>query len=285
MHYESIDENIFGHVALNINNNKGQLPPILASTAGSKLLCCDKNSRWDNFHFRMGLQILQSFSLIKRSPCGYTYSVHPLIHSWSRDRLSRPEQHINFCRATAILSCSITFSYGMQDYIIHQRLVPHIKASYQYAAEIEINKEYTDDIYSKFGFVFRENGDWAETEKLDGQAIIKRKKIFGQEHPDTLTSMSNLAFTYVNQGRWKEAEKLQIQVLDMRKRVLEQEHPDTLTSISDLASTYKYQGRWKKAKELEIQVLDIRKRVLGQKHPDTLISIANLAAIYTSQKK
>ena len=34
------------------------------------------------------------------------------------------------------------------------------------------------------------------------------KRMLGAEHPDTLTSMANLASTYRNQGRWKEAEEL-----------------------------------------------------------------------------
>jgi hypothetical protein len=31
-----------------------------------------------------------------------------------------------------------------------------------------------------------------------------RKRVLGVEHPDTLTSMGNLASTYKNQGRWKQ---------------------------------------------------------------------------------
>jgi Tetratricopeptide repeat len=30
-----------------------------------------------------------------------------------------------------------------------------------------------------------------------------------EEHPDTLTSMGNLASTYWNQGQWAEAEELE----------------------------------------------------------------------------
>jgi hypothetical protein len=33
---------------------------------------------------------------------------------------------------------------------------------------------------------------------------------FGADHPDTLTSMANLASTYRKQGRWEEAEKLDV---------------------------------------------------------------------------
>jgi hypothetical protein len=85
--------------------------------------------------------------------------------------------------------------------------------------------------------------------------IETRKRVLGAEHPNTLTSMSNLASTFSNQGRWKEAEELEVQVIDTRKRVLGAEHPDTLTSMSNLASTFRNQGRWKEAEELEVQVM------------------------------
>ncbi|KAF8801572.1 hypothetical protein BYT27DRAFT_7198127 [Phlegmacium glaucopus] len=47
-----------------------------------------------------------------------------------------------------------------------------------------------------------------------------RKKLLGPEHPDTLTSMENLAVTYWNQRRWTEAKQLQVQVKDIRKKLL-----------------------------------------------------------------
>ncbi len=41
-----------------------------------------------------------------------------------------------------------------------------------------------------------------------------RKSKLGADHPDTLTSMANLASTYWNQGRWDEAETLEVQVME-----------------------------------------------------------------------
>lgn len=61
-----------------------------------------------------------------------------------------------------------------------------------------------------------------------------RKRVLGNEHPDTLTSMAHLAWTFWNQGRWKEAKELEVQVMETSKRVLGQERPDTLTSMSNL---------------------------------------------------
>jgi hypothetical protein len=65
------------------------------------------------------------------------------------------------------------------------------------------------------------------------------KQVFGLEHPNTLTSMANLASTYHYQRRWKEAEELGVQVMQTRKQVLGPKHPSTLTSMVNLALTSK----------------------------------------------
>ena len=40
---------------------------------------------------------------------------------------------------------------------------------------------------------------------MEVQVMKTRRRVLGSEHPDTLTSMANLASTYRNQGRWTEA--------------------------------------------------------------------------------
>jgi len=66
-------------------------------------------------------------------------------------------------------------------------------------------------------------------------------RLLGDEHPDTLAGMANLASTYRNQGWWKEAEELGVQVMETRERVLGEEHPSTLASMNNLAFTSKGQ--------------------------------------------
>jgi hypothetical protein len=75
------------------------------------------------------------------------------------------------------------------------------------------------------------------------QVIETRKRVLNNRHPNTLSSIANLASTYRNQGRLREAEELEVQVIETRKRVLSNEHPNTLISIGNLASTYRNQGR------------------------------------------
>lgn len=60
-------------------------------------------------------------------------------------------------------------------------------------------------------------------------------RVYGSEHPYTLTIMSNLANTLKAQGDHAGARTLEEQVLAASRRVLGPEHPSTLTSLNNLA--------------------------------------------------
>ena len=61
-----------------------------------------------------------------------------------------------------------------------------------------------------------------------------RKRVLGEEHPSTLTSMANLAFTFKSQSRNKEAISLIKTCFKLRNRILGPTHPDTETSLEAL---------------------------------------------------
>jgi len=56
----------------------------------------------------------------------------------------------------------------------------------------------------------------------------------GENHPDTLKSMNNLAIVFWGQKRSVEATLLEVQVVEIRRRALGAEHTDTLKSMSTL---------------------------------------------------
>ncbi|MES9900841.1 MAG: tetratricopeptide repeat protein [Sedimenticola sp.] len=100
----------------------------------------------------------------------------------------------------------------------------------------------------------------------------------GDKHPDTLTSLNNLAACLDTLGRAGEALPLFQQTLEQRREGLGDKHPDTLTSLNNLAACLDTLGRAGEALPLYEQVLEHRREGLGDKHPDTLSSRNNLAA-------
>jgi tetratricopeptide (TPR) repeat protein len=99
----------------------------------------------------------------------------------------------------------------------------------------------------------------------------------GQEHPDTLLAMYNLAKSYHWGGRRDEAFKLREEVLALRVKALGPGHPDTLTSMNDLAGSYGAAGRWGEALKLREEALALFRKVLGPAHRDTLWCLNNIA--------
>mgnify|MGYP004540206481 FL=1 len=124
-------------------------------------------------------------------------------------------------------------------------------------------------------------GDYNKACELQNTAYNARKEILGEKHPDTLTSLNNLAIFYSDLGDYNKARELQNVVYNARKEILGEKHPATLTSLNDLASSYSSFGDYNKACELQNAVYNARKEILGEKHPDTLTSLNNLAIFYS----
>jgi len=165
--------------------------------------------------------------------------MHPLVHTWGRDRLTLNEREKCCLIAYVTLSCSFRWDAG-QPYGFQRSLVTHVRANMEYFKS-EGNQNmvtYMDDAYPKFGWLLWQQGYSKEAETLYIEVLDKRNKILGVEHPDTITAMANLATTYRNLGKYTEAEKLEMKVLDASNRILGVEHPDTITAMGNLAATY-----------------------------------------------
>jgi tetratricopeptide (TPR) repeat protein len=101
--------------------------------------------------------------------------------------------------------------------------------------------------------------------------------VSGDEHPDTVTAMNNLAARFYTLGELDRARELQKRVLDIRRRVLGDEHRETLTVMNNLAETLRAQDDLTGARECQERALDVARRVLGDEHSNTLIAMNNLA--------
>ena len=107
--------------------------------------------------------------------------------------------------------------------------------------------------------------------------------MLGERHPDTITSLNNLASVYDNQGRYAEAEPLFAQALALAREVLGERHPYTISSLNNLAFVYGRQSRYAEAEPLYAQALQLRREVQGERHPDTITGLNNLAGVYDNQ--
>jgi tetratricopeptide (TPR) repeat protein len=264
---------------------------------------------WDPHKFLTVMTEIRSYSLIDSDKRNEIYSIHPLVHSWTRTRVLDVST-IHEC-SQYVLGMSIEWKFESVDLTFRRMLLPHVNASLQ--------DRLIPEMATSLSLVFYESGHWKRTEELAVESLDMMKRVLGDEHPDTLSRvrgvavahqgrlkeaeelmkmilrrkflsgqhfvlatdvMGDLALLYMDQGRLKEAEELSVKAMVIWKQILGEEDPQMLTSVVNLSSVYSSQGRWKEAEELGVKVTETRKRVLGDDHPSTFVSMGNLATTY-----
>jgi tetratricopeptide (TPR) repeat protein len=260
----------------------------------------DSQKHWSNRLFKKNLVLLHDFCLLQsvtQDADEYSHaSMHPLIKDWIQLQMGKSACQQYTIMAAKILGDILWTYYENEHFRLplfkKQYLVLHLIAQKDNNDEDvgikyeelprDLLIEYTIN-KSKFAEFFRLQGLYYIAEPLEVQVMETRKKVLGEEHTDTLTSINNLAFTYWDQGRWDEAEVLEVKVLEIRNRLLGAENEHTLIGMNNLASTYWIQGRYEEAESLWADVLEKRKRARGVEHLDTLASMRNLALAYSGQ--
>jgi tetratricopeptide (TPR) repeat protein len=128
--------------------------------------------------------------------------------------------------------------------------------------------------------VLRLGGRLCQSQPLYRRALAIREKALGPEHPETSTSLNNLAQLYQAMGDYIKAEPLLRRVLAIREKTLGPEHPLTATSFNNLAGLYDLMSDYPRAEALYRRALEIREKALGPEHPGTATSLNNLAELY-----
>jgi CHAT domain-containing protein/tetratricopeptide (TPR) repeat protein len=128
----------------------------------------------------------------------------------------------------------------------------------------------------------RAKGDFRNAIPLAEHLMATRRRVLGEQHPDTATSVNNLAFLYQSMGDYAKAEPLYRQALEIEKKVLGENHESTARTLTNLAGLYFDQGDYAKAEPLFRKAVEITKKVLGENHPRSATTLGGLAVLYHS---
>ncbi len=120
-------------------------------------------------------------------------------------------------------------------------------------------------------------GKYSESQPLHEKAMEIRRRLLGEDHPDTAKSYENLGMNLYAQGKYAEAEVLLRKAMSILRRQLGEDHCDTANCYNDLAMILDDQSRNAEAESLLRIALAILRQRLGDNHPDTAACYNNLA--------
>lgn len=259
---------------------------------------------FDEVRLRQALGRLSRMSLITQHDSADTCSMHPLVHTWVRER---PEMNIGeqalWCQvaASTLTQAIILPPHGSseKEEEMRRNLLPHI--NHVRECQLDIDRKIAENRQrrkytwiptiqsgfgrrqalesAKFSRVYQECGRWKEAEQL--QVAVKDFVCgkLGKEHPAAIGIMLFLSATYWNQARTNEAADLQEQVYKSCLRSLGPQHPRTLKVMDTLASSKCFQGKFKESLELHEKAIAGMKESNATKEEDLFIAMGNLGRI------
>jgi tetratricopeptide (TPR) repeat protein len=261
-----------------------------------------------SIEFRKAILELEQLSLVKCNPTDDTITIHRLVQTIIRDSMSGVElaayckRIVNLCYSTFPDPNPRTIQVLDQCRGLRGQVVGPIQVvtssirltipltnseeSWERNSDSTKKAQTTEWMVQYFQVVRRietflgYEGSFRDREALVQRVLEIEVVILGQDHPDTLTSLDDLAETYHDLGKLSEAAEMHEQVLEKRKKVLGEDHPDTLTSMDNVAELYGRLGRLDEAAEIEGQALQKSRKSRGEDHPDTLTSMNNMAMTF-----
>ena len=247
---------------------------------------------------------LASLSLVHYQREEKSYSMHPLIHTWVRERpeMSNAQQAMWCQAASSTLAQSILLP--PLDTIetaesLRRHLLPHVshvqKCRESINSKLIANRAsrkwlYWDPLpfalsrqlaleYGKFSLVYFNNGFYVEAEDLQIKVrdfVVSR---VGMGNPLAWRVTLALSATYFALHQTNKAAELQAQVVESCRRTLGPDNPQTLRYMNILGESRCFQGRFKESRELHEKVLEGMTKTLGPDSEDTLVATDNLGKI------
>lgn len=111
------------------------------------------------------------------------------------------------------------------------------------AHELTAQPELQAQMFDVIGRLHTQLGDYQEAQPLLEKALQIRRNLYGEVHPDVVTSMASLADVVRNKGNNEQAIELRRNVLDFRRRLAGDDDPKTIDALHALASALHGSGR------------------------------------------
>ncbi|MGV9387390.1 tetratricopeptide repeat protein [Nonomuraea sp. NPDC003707] len=232
------------------------------------------------------LRLLASYHLIKLEESAVR--IHRLLQkviaaaddtrAYSTERRSSPQVALAWLGEAWLAASELTQPEQASRFKV---LSPHVESLTDHHHVTTVIGEY-DGIFSVASAFEHKQGNYHRAESLARHHLSIAMASLGDEHPDTLTSRSDLGAVLWSLGRLDDLDAELRMLLETRRRVLGEEHPDTLSSRGNLGGLLQRLGRLKDAEAELRAVLELSRRVLGEEHPDTLSCRRNVAIVLDS---
>lgn len=239
----------------------------------------------DSVNFEEDIQMLRNYSLVAQGKENDVFEMHRLVQFATRKWLEQRKELERWKNTYIAIMAEAFPSDRYKNWERCQMLFPHAELVMEYRPIDEVFLQKWAEVLRNAAAYAHGQGNYEEAEQMQRQALDAGEKVLGNEHPDTLIGVHNLALMLQGQSRYEEAEPVFQRALYGQEKVLGKEHPITLHSIGGLAFLFQDQGKYEEAETMDRRALHGLEKVLGKEHSDTLKCVFLLAYSLRQQQK
>ncbi|HJQ36863.1 MAG TPA: tetratricopeptide repeat protein [Thermoanaerobaculia bacterium] len=164
--------------------------------------------------------------------------------------------------------------------------VPAALDAYERALRI-VDPESTEaaSLWHNVGGAHHAAGRFAEAEPAGRRAWEIRRKLAGDEHPDTVADLCALAGILDGLERWEESEPMYRRALVFWEELVGPDHYEIAVLLNNLAGVCAATARPDEAEELYRRAIRIKRTLLGDEHPELALTLTNLATLMRERER
>jgi tetratricopeptide (TPR) repeat protein len=135
------------------------------------------------------------------------------------------------------------------------------------------------------GDTYSDLGIYEQAQEQIERALALRRRLLGNDDPETKASTLGLARVLELRGRYDDAVRLLTPIVDTLRRERGTDHPETVDAAASVGRLFWQQGKYAEAEPVLQAALAGQRRSRGDDDPATLTTMNSLANTYFSQAK
>lgn len=222
------------------------------------------------FHDRMNVPL--AYSLASISANGQGYSMHQVVHDWTRHQVGGPNERSELYRMAIYL---VGARMENPDVELERRLLPHARHQ---AKHIQAGGD--EQVVRSLNFIAKLLDDWHESvlsSRLYEHILAVCRTTLGPDHDWTLRTISIAADVNAKAGSGAQASVLYKRAYEGYKALCGEKNEDTLDTCHRWAVFCRDCGRLPSARQLYEDTLDGYLEIYGKMHEKTYLIAFDMA--------
>lgn len=195
-------------------------PEVVSEQTGQSLGSENKTDGWltnlakDESLFNNAISTLREFYLVRRNEFSDSFSIHPVVHQWLRQRLDIGSWHSNLNAAISLLGRAVPYAHFEEPWILQRRLAVHVECCLKLLEQAKPEEIDSPDGFQGLAVLMFDQSYFERAERLYRRAGECWERRRGFDYWQTRRAYHDMGLAYRTLGKYDEAEALWKRLLD-----------------------------------------------------------------------